>query len=394
MPDETPVLEQILDLADNLIRMPSVTVGERVRLDAVLQAADFIEGYLQRSGLEVRRFDQGDYPALLATFPGGMEAPVMLSGHFDVVAPEPDDKQFEPRREGDYLWGRGAADMKTVVATYLVWMSQAVRQEPYPQINLLLVGNEETGEVEPMGTGHVLAQLSEEGYQPEILIAGERTEEQGTGVWGQVCLENRGVVRFCVAARGVRGHSGLTGASSDLTQKLIRARNYLAAMSERHLRVNGVKSWRSQVRFPFIQVGTPDVYNITPDIGLLGVEIRTLPGDRVEDLVDEFSDFAFAENLEIQDLVIEPGSSCDTGNPHLLKLLEAIRRESGAEPVLGRKLAGTSARFAPGGNGVVWGQSGIGPHSAEERHYIPSIMPYYRALDTFARLTISEPDQA
>jgi hypothetical protein len=33
---------------------------------------------------------------------------------------------------------------------------------------------------------------------------------------------------------------------------------------------------------------------------------------------------------------------------------------------------------------VVWGQTGIGPHAAGERHYIPSIDPYYRALDAFA----------
>ena len=56
-----------------------------------------------------------------------MAAPVMLSGHFDVVQPEPDDSQFEPRIDADYLWGRGAADMKTVVATNLVWLKDALR---------------------------------------------------------------------------------------------------------------------------------------------------------------------------------------------------------------------------------------------------------------------------
>ena len=55
---------------------------------------------------------------------------------------------------------------------------------------------------------------------------------------------------------------------------------------------------------------------------------------------------------------------------------------------MGRKLAGTSARFAPGGRAVVWGQTGIGPHSAGERHFIPSIGPYLDVLDELAaRLT-------
>ena len=62
------------------------------------------------------------------------------------VEPEPDDSQFVPRIEGDYLIGRGAADMKTVAATYLVWMKDVRRGGgPFPGIQLLLVGNEGTG---------------------------------------------------------------------------------------------------------------------------------------------------------------------------------------------------------------------------------------------------------
>jgi acetylornithine deacetylase/succinyl-diaminopimelate desuccinylase-like protein len=80
----------------------------------------------------------------------------------------------------------------------------------------------------------------------------------------------------------------------------------------------------------------------------------------------------------------ENAVACDPGDPYVMELLKAIRQATGAEPVLGRKLAATSARFAPGGQGVVWGQSGIGPHAADERHFIPSIEPYYRALEALA----------
>ena len=45
---------------------------------------------------------------------------------------------------------------------------------------------------------------------------------------------------------------------------------------------------------------------------------------------------------------------------------------------------------APGGNAVVWGQSGIGPHARDERHFIPSIEPYLRVLDDFAERLMGE----
>ncbi len=384
------ITQEIVELAKRLIRFPSVTVGNAVRISAVREAGNFIAGWLEKGGVEVRRFDQGAYPAILAGFPGRAEAPVMLSGHFDVVAPEPDDRQFQPRIEGDYLWGRGAADMKTVVATYMVWLRERIRAgPPYPAINLLLVGNEEIGETEPMGTGLVLGELAAEGYEPEIFIAGERTEEEGTDLWGQVCTQNRGVTRFQVSGRGIRGHSGMMPYGADLTHKLIGARSKLSELAEKYLTMQDVGSWYSQIRFPFVQVGTPGVYNITPDHAVLGVEIRAIPSDPLERLMADFETYAAEENLEISDRIMEPGSACTSTNPYLELLVEAVRAESGVEPVIGNKMAGTSARFAPNGDGVVWGQSGIGPHSSDERHFIPSIAPYYRALDRFGNLTLN-----
>jgi acetylornithine deacetylase/succinyl-diaminopimelate desuccinylase-like protein len=123
-PDKT---SEILALAEKLIRIPSVTASPQERLDEVRRAATFIYDYARDRGLAVRYFDRDKYPALFIGFPGQNGAPVMLSGHFDVVTPDPDDTQFEPYVDGDYLWGRGAADMKTVVATYLVWMKDSLK---------------------------------------------------------------------------------------------------------------------------------------------------------------------------------------------------------------------------------------------------------------------------
>ena len=101
-PDKT---SEILDLAQKLIRIPSVTACPEERLDEVHRAAILIYDYGRDHGLEVRLYDQDKYPGLLIGIPGNMHAPVMLSGHFDVVEPEPDDTQFEPRIDGDYLLG-------------------------------------------------------------------------------------------------------------------------------------------------------------------------------------------------------------------------------------------------------------------------------------------------
>jgi acetylornithine deacetylase/succinyl-diaminopimelate desuccinylase-like protein len=395
----TDKTSEIVSLAEQLIRIPSVTACSEERLIEVRRAATFIFDYARDRGLPVRYFDKEKYPALLISYPGQTAVPVMLSGHFDVVPPDPDDSQFEPHIEGDYLVGRGAADMKTVVATYLVWMKDTLHQSGrFPPVNLLLVGNEENGEIEPMGTPHALKVLGEElrykdgFYAPRILIAGERTGEQGKELWGEICTQNRGVMRFDVIARGQRGHSGTSGTVSDLTERLLVVRAAITGILARHLTLSDPEGWHSQVRFPFIQVGTPGMYNVTADTGLIGVEVRPIPQDDLKPLKDDLSSYCSAQGLELTISVMENGIVCDAGNPYLSELADVVRKLSKTEPKLGRKLPGTSARFAPEGQGIVWGQSGIGPHAANERHFIPSILPYYQALAEFGIRLQTTPD--
>jgi succinyl-diaminopimelate desuccinylase len=383
-PDKT---SEILDLAQQLIRIPGVTASPNERLDEVHRAGSLIDDYLRNAGLDVKFFD-GKYPAVYAEFTKskveGQKPPILLTGHFDVVEPEPDDSQFTPRIAGDYLWGRGSADMKTVVATYLVWMKDAKKiRTPFPNIALMLVGNEENGEAEAWGTPHMLKELD---LKPSLFIAGERTGEKGNELVGEICVENRGVMRFDIIARGAKGHSGVAG-TGDLSEKLIAARSALNVIFAEHLTLKSSDGWQSQAKFPFINVGTPGVYNVTAGEGILGVEIRPIPQDDVEGLQSKVEEYCAANGLELCMNVMENGVACDRNNPALKALIEAVRQASdGEEPRIGRKLPGTSARFAPGGQAVVWGQSGLGPHAKDERHYIPSIEPYYKSLNELAKL--------
>jgi succinyl-diaminopimelate desuccinylase len=380
---------EVLNLAQQLIRIPSVTASPNERLEEVHRAGSLIDDYLRNAGLEVRYFD-GKYPAVFAAFPANhrtvsnLQPPVLLTGHFDVVEPEPDDSQFNPRIEGDYLWGRGAADMKTVVATYLVWMKDLLKSgKPFPNISLLLVGNEENGEAEAWGTPHVMKELN---LTPSLFVAGERTGEKGGELLGEICLENRGVMRFDIVARGTKGHSGVAG-TGDLSERLITARSALNEIFAKHLTLKAADGWQSQAKFPFINVGTPGVYNITAGEGILGVEIRPIPQDDLEGLRSDVEQYCEENDLELCVNVMENGVACDPNNPALKALVEAVRQASGGEePRFGKKLPGTSARFAPGGQAVVWGQSGLGPHAKDERHFIPSIEPYYKSLTELAKL--------
>ena len=193
-------------------------------------------------------------------------------------------------------------------------------------------------------------------------------------------------MRFDVIARGAKGHSGVAG-TGDLSERLINARTALNEIFAKHLTLKSSDGWQSQAKFPFINVGMPGVYNVTAAEGILGVEIRPIPQDDTSALRKEVEAYCTENNLEAKFSVMENGVACDKNNPALIALIGAVKQASaGNEPRIGRKLPGTSARFAPGGQAVVWGQSGVGPHAKDERHYIPSIEPYYKSLNELAKL--------
>lgn len=386
----TDKTSEVVDLASQLIQIPSVTACSEERLVEVGNAASFICDYAERSGLEVRYFNKQKYPALLIGFPDNLYAPVMLSGHFDVVPPYPDDSQFQPRIDGDYLVGRGSADMKTVVATYLVWFKDRLLQgAPYPPINLMLIGNEENGEFEPMGTRHVLEKLAHESVPlPDLFIAGERTGEKGDELFGEICVENRGIIRFDIVGRGVRSHTSQTSTSKikavDLTNRLLDLREHLWRVFNEKLTLSSTDRWNSQAQMPFVKIGDEGLYNVSPEYGVIGVEIRPIPSDNVDELMDTIRTLCEENGFEFVLKVNEKGIRCDLDNPYLNLLINAYKKVANAEPKLGKKLPGTSARFAPNGQGIVWGQAGLDPHGGGEKHYIPSILPYYEILNQLA----------
>jgi len=393
----TDKVSEIVDLATQLIQIPSVTACASERLEDVAFAASYICNYAERNGLEVRYFNKHKYPALLIGFPGNLYTPVTLSGHFDVVQPAPDDSQFQPRIEGEYLIGRGAADMKTVVATYLVWLKDRLLQgEPYPPLNLLLVGNEENGEFEPMGTPHVFEMIAAEGQLlPQLFIAGERTGEKGDEILGEICTSNRGIMRFDVIARGAKVHTSQTSVSgrpkTDLPTQLFEFRQRMTALFQQRLRLSSPDRWNSQFQIPFVRIGEEGMYNVSPDFAVMGVEVRPIPEENVDELVKNLHDLCQEHGLEFVLKVCEKGIRCDPENPYLQILIRAYEDVAKEPPRIGRKLPATSARFAPAGQGVVWGQSGIDPHGYHEKHFIPSIKPYYDILSAFAKRLEEQP---
>ena len=134
-----------------------------------------------------------------AADPGGGRS-LILGGHIDVVSPEPvsmwSSPPFSARRDGEWLYGRGAADMKSGLVAFIAAVRglRALGLRPRARVELQCVVEEECS-----GNGALAAMLASEPADAVVI-----TEPTGLGIQNSQV----GVLWFAVRVAGRPAHAG------------------------------------------------------------------------------------------------------------------------------------------------------------------------------------------
>lgn len=193
-------MDRTLALAIDLIRRDSVTPN-----DAGCQ--ELIASRLAPLGFDIARLRFGDVDNLWAR--RGDASPLLVfAGHTDVVPTGPKEAWTHPpfaatQHEG-YLYGRGAADMKSSLAAFVTAIEEFIARHPqHPgSIALLLTSDEEGPALE--GTRRVVDWLSDQGIRIDYCVVGEPTSSKTLG--DVIKNGRRGSLNGRLTVRGVQGH--------------------------------------------------------------------------------------------------------------------------------------------------------------------------------------------
>ncbi len=189
-----------LALACDLIARRSVTPR-----DAGCQS--LLGRRLAAAGFRVESLPFGEVSNLWAR--RGREPPLFLfAGHTDVVPPGPleawTSPPFEPSLRGEFLYGRGAADMKGSLAAMVLACERFVADHPrHPgSLALLLTSDEEGPAVD--GTARVIEALRERGEIATWCVVGEPSSRDRLG--DVIKIGRRGSLGGQLRVRGHQGH--------------------------------------------------------------------------------------------------------------------------------------------------------------------------------------------
>ena len=200
MPDPRVGTSGALELARELIARKSVTPEDG-------GCQELIAARLGGCGFHCEPMRFGEVANLWAR--RGKEHPVVcFAGHTDVVPSGPlsewHSDPFVPTLRDGRLYGRGAADMKSSIAAFVVAAETFVAERPRHSgsIALLLTSDEEGPAVD--GTVRVVETLKQRGETIDYCVVGEPTSVDALGDM----LKNgrRGSLSGKLIARGIQGH--------------------------------------------------------------------------------------------------------------------------------------------------------------------------------------------
>jgi succinyl-diaminopimelate desuccinylase len=193
-------LQGALELAQDLIRRRSVTPEDG-------GCQDLVAGRLAAAGFKCEPMRFGEVSNLWAR--RGSARPLLcFAGHTDVVPTGPlsewHSDPFTPTLRDGKLYGRGAADMKSSIAAFVIATEHFLQERPSHSgsIALLLTSDEEGPAVD--GTARVVSVLKERGETIDYCIVGEPTSVDALGD----TLKNgrRGSLSGRLTVRGIQGH--------------------------------------------------------------------------------------------------------------------------------------------------------------------------------------------
>jgi succinyl-diaminopimelate desuccinylase len=338
-------------------------------LEGMQAAAGFVKGWLEARDVEVIGTQHNGRPVLTATVGPESGPTIVLHGHLDVVPGRPE--QFEPRIDGDRLYGRGAYDMKGGLAAIICAFRDVAAQERV-RVHFTCVSDEESEELDDRGSDH----LVRNGYLGDFAITGEPTDLH-------IGIQAKGVLAMRVEVTGTAAHGSTPWVGDNAVLKAIDTFRQIESLP--FARESSDLFDRPSINLGRIVGG--DAMNKVPDLCVIDVDIRYLPGQDFKAIrasVEEMPDVHVVKVFHRHPAIVS------RDDPYVQALGEAISHvcEPTSERLgVGRDGASDAISFIEAGvPAVECGPLGDGHHGPEEWVSIRSLGHYRAALVEFVNL--------
>jgi acetylornithine deacetylase len=294
-------------------------------------------------------------PNVVAEVGVGKSPTIVFCAHLDTVGTTGMTiPPYEPRVEGNRVFGRGSYDMKGSAAAILSAAAALARQDYPGRVLIALVADEEYASIG--------AQDFVKRHKADACVLTEPSE-------GRLILAHKGFVWAEIITKGHAAHGSRWDLGVSAIAKMGRIIAALDRFDQQELR---------RRTHPLVGAASQHCSLVQGGSGLstyaeectLKLERRTLPGETPEQVLEELKHVvrSAGEEAEVRPLLHQPPLSCDTDSRIAACVREAATSVTGRAPeVAGVGYWMDAALFAAAGISTVnYGPGGAGAHEAVE----------------------------
>jgi len=338
-------VSETLRLARELIAKPSVTPDDAGCQEVLAKRLDDL-------GFQVEIMQIGDVTNLWAK--RGSARPLLcLAGHTDVVPTGEESlwrhPPFTPTEENGWLYGRGAADMKSALAAMIVACEEylAARTDPDGSLAFLITSDEEGIAVD--GTRAVIERLNDRGEHIDMCIIGEPSSSETLG--DVIRIGRRGSLSAELTVLGKQGHVAYADKARNPLHDLAPA---LQELTEVHWDEGNEAFPPSSFQATNIAAGT-GAMNVIPGECQVRFNVRYCTEQTMEGLQGRIEEILERHGLDYRIMWRDVGRPFLTGEGQLTTAVrDAVEDELGIVPQMSTGGGTSDGRFiAPSGAQVV-----------------------------------------
>ena len=354
--------KKINKLLQDLVKIDSVNPSLVSGAAGEADIAEYLREWMTARGMEatITEIEPGRVNAVGVLKGSGGGKSIMLNGHTDTVGVDyMTIDPFDPKIEGNKLYGRGSADMKGGLAASMAAIDVIIEQGIELRGDIVLAGvcDEEYASI---GTEHLMKDV-----HVDAAIVGEPTEQN-------IQVAHKGFAWIDVVTHGFAAHGSAYKIGVDAIAKmghvLIGLEALQSILEEDHHQLVGPGSVHASI------ISGGQELSTYPDKCKLEVERRLIPGEKREDIEIEIQnllkslsegDPKFKADYEI---TFYRGPMEISPEEEICRLLREVSEKNGVEPrfVGGSGWMDTQIIYDKGIPAVAYGPSGDGYHCAVE----------------------------
>jgi len=318
-----PKISETVGLLQNLISIQTVDPPGNE-----MEAARFVGGILEKEGIGFKIFDLGRGRGnLVARLKGeGSRPSLVYSAHFDTISVNEAQwtvPPFEGRIQGDRVYGRGATDMKSGMASMIAAAVALKRQNVGLQGDLVLA---------------FTAAENSSGLGAKHMVDSGELDDAGAMVISEpssldVFVAEKGALWIKAVARGASGHGAFVEDwRKDYGNAIIRMSEFISRLKQLNLDVSPHK----HLGKPSINVGKINggvSAAIIPGSCTVEIDIRMLPGMTPKAVTEKMKELA-GEYIDIEVMDFKPPVETSDDDPFVSLCISSCRSVLCKEPLI------------------------------------------------------------